>query len=145
MTARDRPNTFFAIPSSPVLANFIERALKQLSPEAVWEEENNNGMDTANVIPVNTEINGTLNPLGDEDWYRLDIPAAPEKPVDALLVVKGSGDFSVEVYDLNGETVQTVKNTDGAIQFQTGTTVFIKVKQELPYFDVYALTVLPQE
>jgi hypothetical protein len=144
--ARGRANTFFAIPGS-VLANFIERALKYISPEEdIWEEENNNTRDSATIIQLNTEINGTLNPLNDEDWYRVDISVSPEKTVDVVLVVRGNDDFSVELYKLNGETVRTVKNTDGTIQFQMETgSVFIQFKQEIPYFDVYSLKVLLQK
>jgi hypothetical protein len=138
--ARDRPNTFFAIPS-PILADFLERALKQGSPEDSWEKEGNNTRDSAAAIHLDTEINGMLNPLHDEDWYRLDIPVPPEEPFDVVLAVKGD-DPSVTVYNVSGETIQAVKNTDGTMQFRTqGGPVFIRFKQKEPYFDVYSLKV----
>jgi hypothetical protein len=138
VTARGRANTSYAIPS-PAVASFIERALRHVSEEDMWEEENNDTRDSATVIQLDAEINGTLNPLYDEDWYRLDIP----EKTDAVLVVKGNGNFSVEVSNLAGEAVRTVKGSDGFIQFQMveAEPVFIRVKQQAPFFDVYNLKV----
>jgi hypothetical protein len=141
-SARDRSNTFFAIPS-PVLADFIERALKHEAPEDIWEKEGNNSRDSAIVIHPDTEINGTLYPLHDQDWYRLDFPLSLEESFDAVLAVKGD-DPSVTVYNGSGETIQAVKNTNGTMRFQTkGGPVFIQIKQKGPFFDVYSLKVLP--
>ncbi len=35
-----------------------------------WETENNNTMATANVLPIDTTINGSLSMNGDVDWYK---------------------------------------------------------------------------
>ncbi|MDR2096384.1 MAG: serine protease [Treponema sp.] len=141
MAAKNRGNTFFAIPS-PVLADFIERALKHISPEDMWEKEGNNTRDTATAIRLNNKINGTFNPLHDEDWYRLDIPAMPGEPVDALVIIKGNDGLFAAIYDAEGESIDPVKD-NGIIRFRAeGGPVFICIKQASPYFDSYFLKTL---
>jgi S1-C subfamily serine protease len=134
-----RQNTFFAIPNR-LLVNFIERGLKKASPDALWDDENNDSLDIANTIMLDKTINGALNKLGDIDCYRIDIP----KNISTRLgvTVNGNEFLDVQLFDANGGKLNVLKDAYGVIyaDLPAGAgTVFVEVKQESPFFNVYAL------
>ena len=47
-----------------------------------WEKELNNRFDSATAIPVNTEISGTIDDDGEDDYYRINLAKAGVVKID---------------------------------------------------------------
>jgi len=83
----------------------------------VYEEdplEPNDRLEDANDLAIGGEwLSSTIMPIGDADWYSIDVPST--SGTDALLVVETDGDMDtfLDMYDRNGDLI--LSDDDGGI------------------------------
>jgi S1-C subfamily serine protease len=139
---RGRADASFAVPG-PVVAKFIIEALQKSDPAAVWETGENDSIESAVAIMLDSEINGALYPRGDVDFYR--IPYSKE-PRELLVSCKGGDGFLLDITDEKGNAVPA--SSDGAnLKFNAGSlALYVRIKQkDFFLFDVYSLQVSEYE
>ncbi len=88
----------------------------------IYEEdalEPNDRLEDANALEINEDwLSSTLVPIGDADWYFIDVPASGSQ--DVLLVVETSGnmDTYLDMFDRNGDLI--LSDDDGGDDANAG-------------------------
>lgn len=91
-----------------------------------WEKEQNESYQTANVLAVNSAVNGSIREDSDKDFYRFEIPQAGYVNVDFghAYVDSDSDTWNIKLY--NGSYEELIsRNADGKTLNQSYTMVGI--------------------
>jgi serine protease len=98
-------------------------------PGTINEVEPNNSRNAAQLIATdNTTVNGTIGATGDNDYYRLTLPAGAT--LVATLTPNPSSDYDLYVYNSNGALIGSSELGTGAVDrvtvTNTGSSAFVR-------------------
>ena len=106
------------------------------TPSGEWETENNNNMNNANEITLNTPIKGALSMNGDVDWYKVVISASREIAItfNHNVLTSSSTYWRYYLYDSSGVTELLSMGRRG--DTESATSDFINVSAGTYYIKV---------
>jgi len=127
-----KPGTYYICVTGWSINSLTYKLAPVFAASTAWEREWNDTVESPNSLTLNKTVNATSKTHGDEDWYKLVLPASGKFQIKFKAPYHDGGEWNISLLDANNNQVGDDYSYDGRTKAEK--TVIVRTLKKGTYY-----------